>query len=301
MNKGYVSIVIPIYNGQDYLLRTFDCLEKQTYDKLEIILVDDYSTDNSAFLCMEECKRDNRFRYVQPPTKMRYGDRSEEYGFTLCTGEYYFYLSQDDFMDYELIEKCVEKSEKTGAEVVVPNGWYYYDENNKSRIGHYPIDGDYSKLFDHIECFKASLDWQIHGFVLKKMGLTKKIGKKAEFFNSDEYYTRIGFLEANEIAFADTNFYYVMNNPNAETRRFNYRMVDVMWTDIMLLHKCFEVGLEKEYIQYRLRKYKREYFTWYKVMVANRVVFTDKMYVPRMLCRIFLELFKVRITLLLKK
>ena len=64
-----VSIIIPIYNGYQFLPRLLDCLLKQTYTNIEVIMVDDYSTDESySYLC-EKTKDDARFRILKPDTK----------------------------------------------------------------------------------------------------------------------------------------------------------------------------------------------------------------------------------------
>ena len=59
-----ISIIVPIYNMQKYLRKCLDTLIKQTYDKLEIILVDDGSTDSSGVICDEYLLKDNRIKVI---------------------------------------------------------------------------------------------------------------------------------------------------------------------------------------------------------------------------------------------
>ena len=105
-----VSIIIPVYNAERYLN---DCLQSvivQTYKKIEIICVDDGSTDNSKFLCDEWCKKDHRVRYYSQTNKGVSAARNK--GLDLATGEYVCFLDADDMIHYKYIETLLSKSKK---------------------------------------------------------------------------------------------------------------------------------------------------------------------------------------------
>lgn len=65
--RDYISVIIPVYNAADYLNRCMESLTNQTYDKLEIILVDDGSTDTSPALCDQWAQSDNRVISLHQP------------------------------------------------------------------------------------------------------------------------------------------------------------------------------------------------------------------------------------------
>ena len=112
MNEPLVSIVVPVYNGEKYLEETLNVLKNQTYKNFEVIMVDDISTDNSVQILEKFANEDERFKLIKRKTKGGTGTNSIVYGLQYCTGEYYSYLSQDDLISKNFLEKCVEKAVK---------------------------------------------------------------------------------------------------------------------------------------------------------------------------------------------
>ena len=112
-----VSIVIPIYNVEKYLDRCIKSVVNQTYSNLEIILVDDGSTDSSGSLCDLWAKNDKRI-YVIHKQNAGLG-MARNSGLELSTGEYIFFLDSDDYVDVTLVEKCLKKANEYDADVVI--------------------------------------------------------------------------------------------------------------------------------------------------------------------------------------
>ena len=229
-----VSVVIPIYNGEKYLEKLYDCLSNQTYQYLDIICVDDFSTDNSFATLQKFANLDSRFRVVKRNEKGGTAVKGAEFALPLCRGDFYFFLSQDDFIDYDLIETCVKKSLEQDADVVLPNMVLYTEGEKVEKEGKYPINDDYSQVLDPKSAFLLSLHWDIHGFALARMDLVRRIGIRAEYYNSCEYYMRKLYLHANKIVFCNTNFYYRQDNQDAITKTIKYFHIDVLTTDYML-------------------------------------------------------------------
>ncbi|MDD3204917.1 MAG: glycosyltransferase [Lachnospiraceae bacterium] len=100
-----ISIIIPIYNKEKYLIRCLDSLEKQTYKNLEIILVDDGSNDGSLEICR---KYKNKTKYLcKLISQDNYGPSSaRNAGLDIALGEYIVFLDADDFLDERCIEIC---------------------------------------------------------------------------------------------------------------------------------------------------------------------------------------------------
>ena len=64
MKETLISVIVPVYNTEEYLVRCVESIQKQTYRNLEIILVDDGSTDESGMLCDELAQKDERIRVI---------------------------------------------------------------------------------------------------------------------------------------------------------------------------------------------------------------------------------------------
>lgn len=263
MNK-LVSIVIPIYNAIRFIPELMDCLLNQTYRDIEFVFVNDFSTDDSFNVLNEYSKKDNRIKLLNRETKGGTAVKGIEYALSYLNGDYYFYLSQDDIIDYDLIEKCLIKSEELNADVVLPNMIWYYGDKTAPKHGFYPIMNNYDFTMAPKQAFKLSLEWKIHGFMFVKMELLKKVGVFATYYNSCEFYGRKRLLYANKIAFANTNFYYRQDNPEAITKKKKYIDIDYLSNDILLLKLLEENSYSKEELYYFANKCYESYLNFKK-------------------------------------
>lgn len=257
MHKPLVTIFAPIYNAEPHLEKLFDSVLNQTYENIEFLLIDDMSTDGSAKVISEYAEKDNRVRLVRRKEKGGTAAKGEEFAIPLMRGEYYFYLSQDDFMDYDLIEKCMEKVEKTGAEVIVADMIWYY-EDRKENKGIYPPQNDYDQILDPRRAFELSLDWKLHGYILRSMRVVRALNYKAKYYNSDEFYTRKSFLICNKVAFADTKAYYRQDNGEAITKSKHYFDIDIIHVNIQLLEVLIKYRYDRELIRKRWKSAVRQ-------------------------------------------
>lgn len=110
MEKGLISVIIPIYNLSEYLSKSIESVLAQTYKNFEIIAVDDGSIDNSGELLKEYAKRDGR---VKPISKKNGGVSSaRNLGIEKSAGEYIFFLDGDDWLEPNALEKLCESAYK---------------------------------------------------------------------------------------------------------------------------------------------------------------------------------------------
>ena len=116
MEKPLISVIVPVYNVGDYLERCLSTLLAQTYPKLEIILVDDASTDHSGALCNACASRDSRVQVVRFPQN-RGPSAARNEGISRAQGEYISFVDADDRVEPDLLEKLYESLTQAGAEV----------------------------------------------------------------------------------------------------------------------------------------------------------------------------------------
>ena len=100
-----VSVIIPVYNTEKYLRECLDSICAQTYHGLEIILIDDGSTDESGDICEEWSRKDNRIRVFHQQNAGVSSARNA--GLEVCTGDLISFVDSDDWLDLEMIEKLV--------------------------------------------------------------------------------------------------------------------------------------------------------------------------------------------------
>ena len=112
-----VSIIIPVYNTKDYLAETLNCMLTQTYQNIEIILVDDGSSDGSNLICDEYVKIDSRLCVYH--TENHGVSHARNYGLDHASGEYVMFVDSDDLVKPEYVQIMLEAALKTEADVVV--------------------------------------------------------------------------------------------------------------------------------------------------------------------------------------
>lgn len=102
-----VSVIMPIYNCEKYLKRSIESIINQTYNCLEIILINDGSTDNSLNICVDYSKNDNRIKIIDKKNEGVSQARND--GIKKATGEYIFFMDSDDWIDSNTIEICMKE------------------------------------------------------------------------------------------------------------------------------------------------------------------------------------------------
>lgn len=105
-----VSIILPIYNVEKYLEKCVNSVINQTYQNIEVILVDDGSKDSSGRICDELVESDNRIKVIHKKNGGLASARNA--GYEVATGEYIMYIDSDDVIKNDIAEKCVSAMEK---------------------------------------------------------------------------------------------------------------------------------------------------------------------------------------------
>jgi len=118
MRNDLVSIVIPVYNAVRYLDRCMESLVNQTYDHIEIILVDDCSKDQSLETCRKWEKKDTRVIVVSKAVNEGAG-MARNTGMEKAVGKYIMFVDSDDYLALDTIEKCLITIGNTEAQAVV--------------------------------------------------------------------------------------------------------------------------------------------------------------------------------------
>ena len=130
MKEKKVSIIVPVYNVEKYLQICIDSLVSQSYLNLEIILVDDASTDNCPVICDIAAKSDERIKVIH---KCNGGAASaRNVGLDVITGEYVCFVDSDDFVDKNYVQKLTNVLEKENVDVAVCGFWYVYKDHIES-------------------------------------------------------------------------------------------------------------------------------------------------------------------------
>lgn len=116
-DEATISVVVPVYNTEAYL---GDCLESiacQTYQNLEVIIIDDGSTDGSPSICRQFVKRDGRFRYIRQENAGQSAARNR--GMGEASGKYLAFIDSDDWWDEDILETLHDSLVSNNAQFVM--------------------------------------------------------------------------------------------------------------------------------------------------------------------------------------
>ncbi len=142
-----ISILIPIYNVEKYLEQCLDSVVNQTLKDIEIICLDDGSTDSSKEIIDRYAKEDKRIVAVHKPNS-GYGDSMNK-GLEKATGEYIGIVESDDFIELNAFEKLYDLAKKFDADVVRSN--YYHFKGGKNTLYSYIKEKDTNKLIEPLK------------------------------------------------------------------------------------------------------------------------------------------------------
>lgn len=130
-----ISIIVPVYNTENYLEKCLYSLVNQTYKNIEIIIIDDGSPDNSMNIIQKFVLADNRVKVISQKNQGLSGARNT--GMNNANGDYIMFIDSDDWIEIDTCEKAINASEKYNADVVF---WSYIKEFSDSQKDNYLFD-----------------------------------------------------------------------------------------------------------------------------------------------------------------
>ena len=141
-----------VYNAEKYLRQALDTVVNQTLKDIEIILVDDLSTDGSYGIMQEYAERDGRIRLVQHKEKTYSAAAARNIGLDLARGEYVSVLDGDDFFELDMLEKAYLRGKKIDADIVMFDAFVYREAVGKKENVGWLLD---RRILPHKEVFSS--------------------------------------------------------------------------------------------------------------------------------------------------
>ena len=222
MKKDLISVIVPVYNVESYIKRCIDSIINQSYNNLEIILVDDGSTDNSGNICDSYKKIDARIKVIHKKNGGLSSARNA--GIEISNGDYIAFVDSDDFIDKEMYEDLHKNAKESGCKIVTCSYKYVYD-NDKIVNKHKKL---YKKKYDFFEAIK-----EMNTYENFDMSACTKLFQK-ELFNeirfpigklSEDYYIMyLLFEKAGSVYFISNDYYNYFQRVNSITKSKNINM-----------------------------------------------------------------------------
>ena len=219
-----VSVIIPVYNVEEYLGECLNSVVNQTFEDIEIICVNDGSTDNSLEILNDYALRDNRIKVLTQENKRQGAARN--LGMDKSSGVYVYFMDSDDYIDLNTIEKLYDNAVSNNSDIVVSKIARFTDDGDKID---YSIPGfDFETQFKNVDFNDFTFNYKdIKQYVLNRsfapwMKLFKKdfllennLQFKEHIAYEDVLYHVQTFLKADRISFSPNFFYYYRNNPTS--------------------------------------------------------------------------------------
>ena len=180
--KPLISIIVPIYNAEDYLLDCLSSIAAQSYENIEAVLINDGSTDNSYNIAKSFCENDPRFKLISQPNGGVGAARQA--GLNAVTGEFVIHTDSDDLMTDKALEYLYQSIEENNSNVAV--GAYV----NKTRTGSIIVEHN-PKSKD--EFIVDTLLGKSHGSLCNKL-ISAELCKNIAFDSGINYMEDILFL-----------------------------------------------------------------------------------------------------------
>ncbi len=245
MNKEpLISVVVAIYNGEKFLRRCVDSITNQTYKNLEIILVDDGSTDSSGKICDELAKTDKRIITIHK----RNGGVSSARNLAIqkMSGEWLCIVDQDDWIEKDYVEYLYNLVRKYKTEVsIVPQ--IIFTTQNKTWYNEKNSDDISEKMSgEQISCLMLNDLIEISPWskiVSKQLLNREKIVFNTELFGGEGYLFSIdAFMGSkNGVAVGYKGIYhYVIDNYNSEMSQFRIRTANSSFKTIKILQEKYQ-------------------------------------------------------------
>lgn len=259
MNK-IVSIIVPVYNVERYLTKCIESIRNQTYPELQIILVDDGSTDGSSALCDRYQEADARIQVIHKSNGGLVSARKA--GLRAAVGTYVLNVDSDDWIENDMVERLLGEACEHDADIVcsahfLDMGNLTKKITNRLEAGSYAAEQLHSRLLYDGTFFQLN----ITAFIWSKL-FRKEILDKVQFsvddkicFGEDVAVTFPGILFAGKVCITDYAGYHYVQRPGSITN-INYQ--DELVKDIALiryLDRTFSEQRNAEILKKQLNQY----------------------------------------------
>lgn len=232
-NRIKVSVVIPVYNTEKYVRQAVESIMRQSLEELEIIIINDGSTDGSTDIINEASITDRRIQvYAQTNQGL---SRARNAGISHAHGEYIYFMDSDDLLEQDALELCYRKCEEKELDFVFFDAQSFYDDNvrNAPTLNYKRTDKLENKVYAGNEALELQLKNReytpsaclnfIRRSFLENIGLQFYPG----IVHEDQLFTTLLYLQAVKTACIKRTFFQRRMRENSiMTRKFTKRNIE---------------------------------------------------------------------------
>lgn len=262
-----VTVIVPVFNADQYLEKCLDSIVNQTYQNLEILLINDGSTDGSAKICEFYRQKDSRIRLIHKKLGGGGVGAARNTALPLVTGDYILFVDNDDWLELDHIELLYQSLIETGSDIAVANFTEFFEE--RSTFGFHLTSDDYFQTVYHPKewfekqyegSFSFSQCFTVPWCKLYRATIFEGIVYPEDEKVEDDYTTWKLYLMANRIVYSNQAIYYHRKRSTSVTKTVNnihvFPLKSIEERVTMLALLGFDISQELRAYRWRLELHK---------------------------------------------
>lgn len=256
--NNIVSIIVPIYNVEKYLDKCIQSIVNQTYKYIEIILINDGSTDGCLDICRKWSFLDDRIKIINKKNGGLSDARNT--GIVNSSGEYLFFVDSDDWIECNIIERLITLCNKYNSEIAICEYISAYDEDRRIN--------DSNRILDEVKLFnKKDILYNLYNDLYVTTIVSWNKLYKRELFNNinfpvgkiheDEFTIYKLLYKANKIAYIkDKLYYYRQRQQSIMNTGYSWRNINRV--EAYYEQMLFMKGIDKNLYMNSIERYSNE-------------------------------------------
>lgn len=275
MELPKISVIIPVFNSGNLLKNCLNSIKNQTLPDIEIICVDDGSTDNSLEILKEYRSLDKRFKIYHQENMGAGGARNK--GIEESCGEFILFVDSDDNIEKETCKKLYEQASRLDCDLILFDAMRHFENDRNLKLVHFRKNNDIDyniKVFNY-EYFKYNIFNGEYGVIWNKLYKASFIKNNHIFFPNHKIYNDVEFhvkttLLAQKISYVDGIFYHYnrLGHSSLQTS-FVKTIHTIVFFDV--LHNLFDFLVENDLYD----EFKREFVNFTIFELRNKMKSID--------------------------
>ncbi len=252
-NMPEISVVIPIYNTEVFLEECLNSLKMQSFDRFEVILVNDGSNDGSGKICEDVAKSDPRFKVIHKPNGGV--NTARKLGIELARGKYITFVDSDDLLTRDALLNMYLKAEEYNLDICVGSLYTWTQKEDKPTVENFIYNNEqkYTKVFnakdlDYFHLYEIEWFMIFWGKLFKKNLFNNQYIATHLKYGEDQICVKECLFKANRIMVLPELTYIYRKRANSATTRRNKNAFDIFESFSFLEKVLTDYGyIEKEY------------------------------------------------------
>ena len=278
MNNPDISVVMPAYNAMNFIADAVNSILKQSLFNLELIVVDDCSTDDTWNIISRIAEVDSRLKIIKLEDNSGSAKYPREVAVNMASADWICWVDADDIIPFDYLEKLLLRQQNTDADIVCSQMIAFQNNINNVRYTLPEISLNHNGddiLPGRVAVMKTIGSWSLNanGFLVRKSlwsGTSLFLNRDVNWMDADDVSTREMILSANKVAFSDAVYYYRIHS-EAITKKLSVKKFHTLITDECVVRMIDgEFGNKSPQARITRNQYLRRILSFMRLVVVNK-------------------------------